>query len=304
MHPFFLKIKQLIWQDQWNIAILKTDKQTFLKGKINSDQIQWLFPEKKSRIYADPFLVEYQSKKYIFFEEYDYSSCKGVISVSEVTFDEKKFHSTKPKKVIEESFHLSYPFIFQKEGKWMMIPETSGAGQQCLYEAVDFPLKWIKCKPLIENIFILDPTIFEHESITWMFCSSLKKGKNSKLDAFFFDENKKAWTQHHCNPIVVGLASARPAGAVFRIGEKIYRPGQNCLGTYGRSIVINEILELTPDIYKEKKIAEIKADDFPVYKQGTHTLNFGTDWAVFDGKRTVGPKKLLDPFYSKYLKKN
>lgn len=303
MNSIIFKIKQIIWREQWNIAIAKLDKKNVLEEGLQSEQIQWLFPERKKGFYADPFLIEDQNKAYLFFEEYDYPSDKGVISFSEVTFDGKGYHVSKPEKIIEEDFHISYPFVFKKEGKWSMLAETSGSGHQYFYEATEFPKKWSKRKLMIENISILDPTTFEHDGVKWLFCSHLHKGENSKLYGFYWNEEKKKWDEHNGNPIVVGLGSSRPAGAVFKVDDKLYRPAQNSNGTYGKGVVINEIVKLSADIYEERKVQEIKAQEFVKYKKGTHTLNFQGDFLVIDGKRFYGLKKMFDPIYSRFLKK-
>ena len=303
MNSIFFKIKQRIWREQWNIAIAKQDERNILHEGVGEQQFQWLFRERKNGFYADPFLIEENNKAWLFMEEYDYPSDKGTISVSNVTFDGKKYHATPPEKVIEEDFHLSYPRIYKRNGKYIMVPETSASGHQYFYEAIDFPRKWGKRKLLIENIQILDPTIFDHEGKKWMFCSHLLKGENSKLYAFYFDEESDRWKQHKGNPIVVGLESSRPAGGVFAVEEKIYRPAQNCEGTYGKSIVLNEVIKLSPELYEERKVGEIKASALEKYQNGLHTLNFEGPYVVIDGKRFSGFKKLFDPLYSRLFKK-
>jgi hypothetical protein len=303
MSSIFFKIKQRIWREQWNIAIAKMDRKSVLNEGVDEDQIQWLFAERKNGFYADPFLIENRNKAWLLFEEYDYPSDKGVISISNITFDGKGYHATKPEIIIEEDFHLSYPRIFQKEGKWIMIPETSASGHQYFYEAIDFPIKWGNRKLLVDNIQILDPTVFTIEGKKWMFCSHLLKGENSKLYGFYYDEKTRQWKEHNGNPIVVGLECSRPAGGIFKIDEKFYRPAQNSDGTYGKSIVINEILKLSTDIYEERKVSEIKATNFAKYSKGIHTLNFEGPFVVIDGKRFFGFKKLIDPLYSRFFKK-
>ena len=52
--------------------------------------------------------------------------------------------SPKWKKIIEEEYHLSYPYIFEtKEGIFIM-PESGANSDLTVYRAVSFPDKWEK----------------------------------------------------------------------------------------------------------------------------------------------------------------
>ena len=48
--------------------------------------------------------------------------------------------------VLKADFHLSYPFVFQHEGRVFMMPEGNSA--LTLYESVNFPLEWKPFKVL------------------------------------------------------------------------------------------------------------------------------------------------------------
>src|SRR6056300_268043 len=97
--------------------------------------------------YADPFVYKHNDLNYLFFEEYDYQ--KGVISYSIINDD---LTITPPTKIIEESFHLSFPNVFEDNGKIYMIPETGDSGKIILYEAKEFPDKWEPVKVIAENV--------------------------------------------------------------------------------------------------------------------------------------------------------
>ena len=79
----------------------------------------------KNGFYADPFLFQSGERNYCFVEEYDYDNKKGHISVIEIT--PKGY--TPLGKVLEEDFHLSFPFVFQYEDQIFMCPETQDVGQ-------------------------------------------------------------------------------------------------------------------------------------------------------------------------------
>ena len=62
--------------------------------------------------------------------------------------------------VLEEQFHLSYPYIFEHEDRVYMIPETNEANEIRLYQAVDFPLIWELKQVLMQNVSAVDTSIF------------------------------------------------------------------------------------------------------------------------------------------------
>ena len=82
-------------------------------------------------IVADPFLFVYQDKLFLFYEKKrNYSP--GVICM---TCTEDLTHWSNSVVVLEEHFHLSYPYVFEEKGNVYMIPETSAVGDIRLYKA-------------------------------------------------------------------------------------------------------------------------------------------------------------------------
>ena len=69
----------------------------------------------KDRFWADPFIVFKDNIHYIFFEEYIFEKNKGHIAYFTI---DKNRKIGKPIKILEQSFHLSYPFIFEYEKKF------------------------------------------------------------------------------------------------------------------------------------------------------------------------------------------
>ena len=77
-----------------------------------------------NRFYADPMPIVVNGRSYIFFEDFPHATHKGMISFVEVNAD----GSVGPvQPVLEESWHLSYPFLLQIGGHIFMVPESSGA---------------------------------------------------------------------------------------------------------------------------------------------------------------------------------
>ena len=58
---------------------------------------------------ADPFVMRVEGKNYCLAEEYSYDTSKGSI----VAYELKGNKSSRIGRVIEESFHMSFPYLFE-----------------------------------------------------------------------------------------------------------------------------------------------------------------------------------------------
>jgi hypothetical protein len=175
-----------------------------------------------------------------------------------------------------------------------MLPESHDSGRIELFRAVDFPLRWEFAGCLMENVWAVDATIFEHEGTFWMFAAGVKKnGKvNSELFLYYADSPLGPWLPHAGNPIVADASRARPAGQVFVHEGVLMRPGQDCSQSYGGAIVLNRIDALSPTEYRETPISTLGPEWFPAAK-GTHTLNHSEHYQTADARIQIPQPKLI-----------
>lgn len=236
----------------------------------------------KDRFWADPFAIEKNGTYFIFIEELIYTEGRGKISLIEM---DKKGNYNMPETIIENDYHMSYPFIFEDNDTLYMIPETSENKTIELYECIDFPKKWKLSKVLFSGISAVDATILKYNGKYWLFCNVKENEGASTLDELFlFYSNSITdgeWISHPCNPIVSDVRQARPAGSIFRENDKLYRPSQNCGKRYGYGLKINEIIQLTTTTYLEKTVESVN----PNWSRdilGTHTLNKTSNLTIID----------------------
>jgi hypothetical protein len=240
----------------------------------------------KDRFFADPFIIQKEKKYYIFIEELIYKTDKGHISV--IAMDEKGNYE-KPVKVIDKSYHLSYPFIFKNKDDYFLIPESISNKTIELYKCVEFPFKWEFQMNLMENIKAVDATLHYHQNKWWLFANVVENPGASSLDELFLFYSEvfdtKNWVPHPLNPVVSDVKKARPAGHIFNCEGKILRPSQNSSKRYGYGFKINEIVTLNENEYEEIEIASIEPNwDKRVI--GTNTFNH-TAWLQL-ASATVG----------------
>ncbi len=275
-------LKKLIYTDafSWNLLYNIGTEKDFLKN--NYGTFKCIKPP-KDKFWADPFVIDKAGKYFVFVEEFIYKRNKGHISVLEL---DKEGRLLNVSKIIEASYHISYPFIFEKGDTYYMIPETGGNRTIDLYKCSEFPGKWVFIKTIMQGVNAVDTTLFYHGGKWWLFTVIDKinsaLGASPELYLFFNDDFlSDNWISHPLNPVVTDVRNARAAGKVFIREGKIYRPSQDCSERYGNSFDINLILTLTESDYKEEKVLKVKPE-WDKKLKGTHTFNFDGDFTIID----------------------
>lgn len=169
-----------------------------------------------------------------------------------------------PVSVLEKPYHLSYPFVFEWDGKVYMVPKSRANKTIDLYECVEFPYRWRFTKTLIANISAVDLTLLHHAGKWWLFTAVSENeaaAPNVELFLFYSDDLLDGqWTSHPRNPIVSDARSARPAGSLLLESGKLFRPSQNCTETYGHGFDLNEITVLSELDYCERRTISVRPD--------------------------------------------
>jgi hypothetical protein len=236
----------------------------------------------KGRLWADPMIARQGDRSFMFFEDYDYGLRRAHISVAEI---EPNGGMGAARVALRAEHHLSYPFVFEWQATHFMIPETASARAVRLYRAVEFPTRWEYMHDLLSDVRAADATLCEHGGRWYLFASVSEAGGSSWDELFLFvaDTPMGPWAPHPMNPIVSDVRGARPGGALFRRGGVLYRPGQNSDKTYGHSLSIFEVTELTPDRFAERLAYRIEPDWLP-HIYGCHTIAATNEWMALDCK--------------------
>ena len=272
----------VILVDEWAIGVVNVPAVELITGGTAQD-VTWLVPP-EGRYYADPFAIEKDGVTYIFFEDYDFDTQAGRISVVE-TADLETFGEARP--VLERPFHLSYPYVFEYKEHYYCVPEQSLSGAVALYEIEDFPDTWVERATLIDGFPGVDPTLIQSQGLWWMFLVSLEADLDSDLYIYWADDLFGPWQPHRKNPIVSPDGLARPGGNPFRWGDRLLRPAQNGSKTYGGNLVIKEITTLTKTEFEERSVAQLAAEETWPYSKGLHTMSALGGRTVIDSKRLV-----------------
>ena len=259
---------------------LSSFQQWMLAYRIGDGEFRYLVPE-AGHFWADPFPLKVNNKHYIFFEDYVYDVNRAHISVIEVN---QNGIVNGPAEALKLDSHLSYPFVFEWQGDYYMIPETGDRNVVELFRAVNFPFDWQPVKVLVEANSPLDATVIEVDGRWWMFVNIQEEGATvnwDELHLYYSESLFGPWQPHARNPIVSDVRSARPAGRLFWSNNALYRPSQDSSRIYGYATTINEVKVLTPQNYLEKQVHKI----LPVWDRrtiGVHTFNCVEDITVVD----------------------
>jgi len=226
--------------------------------------------------------MEKNGRSYLFFEDYKFSSHKGLISCCEVNSEGS---CGEPRVVLERPYHLSYPFLFAWQGEIYMIPETRDNGTIEMYRASDFPYFWVHEAVLMSDVAATDSTLLHHQDKWWLFTAGVlyHASPEKTLCLFFADSPLGPWTPHPKNPIVSDFSHARPAGCLYFDNGQLIRPGQDCSNNYGGAVRLHRVDVLSETDYKETQLGIIHPDQIPG-SRGIHTLNQNAKYRVIDCK--------------------
>jgi hypothetical protein len=236
----------------WSIGIYTGDSPFELRAPANKPNPVVTaadVTDKPAEFVADPFMLHSKGRWHMFFEVLNRETQRGVIGLA--TSDDT-FTWSYQQRVLEEPFHLSYPYVFEWQGEHYMVPETLGASALCLYKADDFPTRWSLQQRLIEGLHA-DPSIVRFADLWWMFTCTQPYGHDI-LRLYFARDLVGPWKQHPRSPLITNDKSrARPAGRILQVGRRLVRFSQDCAPNYGTSVRAFEINELTRDAYVEKE---------------------------------------------------
>jgi len=229
--------------------------------------------------FADPMVVKDNGRNWLFVEELPDGTSKGRLSVLELGADGG---IGKPVPILEQPYHLSYPFVFRDGREFFMIPETSANHDIQLYRTTRFPFEWKLEKVLCSNVRAVDTTPVLLDGIWYFFTTSSRLGNETFL--FWSHSLDGEWHYHPRNPICSDVRRARGAGPLFRHHGALIRPGQDCSILYGYAIALNRVLRISPTDYAEELVEMI----YPKWRKGllaTHTLSSNDAFEVIDGLR-------------------
>jgi hypothetical protein len=202
-----------------------------------------------ARFVADPFMVRDCGRWYMLFEVLNEESRRGEIGLA-TSQDALSWQYEKI--VLREPFHLSYPYVFEWNASYYMLPESRRASAVRLYRAQEFPHVWAFVGDLLQGEFT-DPSIVFHDGRWWLFAYR----RDGSLTLHYAEQPTGPWWEHPKSPVVSNTkAFARPGGRLIPYQGRILRYAQDGQTTYGERLRAFQIDEMTTTDYHEQQITE------------------------------------------------
>lgn len=246
-----------------------------------------VLPDDGSRFYADPFPILHQGQVTLFVEDYIHRLGKAIISA--VPFGPSG-PIGRPEPVLDLPYHLSYPFVFERDGEVWMVPESCANRTVDLYRATAFPGGWVKEATLLSDIVASDATLVEHGGLWWLF-ATVRDGGGAFSDTLYLwsaPDFRGPWTPHPKNPVLVDIASARPAGRMVKRGNDLLRPVQDCRRSYGAALGIARVAHL--DVNGMEQVVETILTPGALWNgRKLHSLNEAGGLEFIDGS-AIAPR--------------
>lgn len=276
-----IKVISKLLEDGWNVAYRQLPEGEIL-GDTNTPF--YIIPNTWRTWEADPFVFQYDGKIYIFAEMFDYITRRGSIGYTQ--WEKNRF--TPWKKVICESFHMSYPNVFLWHNEIYMLPETSESRKLLLYKAIRFPEQWECIRVLAEDVMWVDTTFFRNNDILYAITTDVSDEENQKDYLLTFSDNldiTKKEQIRECN-----IKYSRSGGRFFTYDGKMIRVTQDCSERYGEAIIFSELF---PEKVLHMGVTNILCHLFPQELKmtekktwiGLHTYNATEQFEVIDIER-------------------
>lgn len=275
------RVRARLREDVWCVGVVAKPGHAFLTDP-TPGPVRWieLFPS--LGYYADPFPLLDEGRLKLLVEGYDHVDRRGYIALLD---PDGPPESAARRLNIPVPGHLSYPYLIEEDGQVFCVPESHQARRVVLLRATAFPTGWTVDRVLLDGLAGVDCTPVRHEGRWWLFCADNDRRDQELLFLFMADALRGPWRPHPRNPVKTTRRSTRPAGRPFVHEGVLYRPAQDCTATYGGAVVLNRVLELTPERFAEEEAVRIAPDPASPYPDGLHHFVPFGELTVIDAKR-------------------
>lgn len=275
----FSRFQENVVSEYWRIGVLDIPiGQVALHEQL--PPVAWLTPEQSTGYWADPCGLPGVAGC-LACEFVDERSGVGHLEVLHI---DRGQVSGRNRLSIGSGRHISFPNVIELNGRRLGVAET-GACRECLLYEIDARGNWQPLFPLLSNVAAADPALFVWQGRYWLAYTDADLGTHDNLCLCYADVLDGPWKPHANNPVKIDVSSARMAGAPYWHNGILYRPGQDCLRTYGAAVVVHRIEQLTPTSFVEVPVRRISPDATGQCPDGLHTLNAWGEKTLIDGKR-------------------
>ncbi len=242
--------------------------------------------------YADPFPCRNDHITWVFAEEFQYRENKGRI-VAIPLDDQLRPGPARPLNLPER--HLSFPFIFQHAGEWLLMPESSAQRTVDLYSCDCFPDRWRLRRRVLVDTNAADSVLMPHAGRWWLFTSLHEPAHPGRWLAIYHTDDplRGKWLRHPVNaerrfadrPFNYG----RCAGPILQMTSgELLRPIHASQRFYGEAVKWMRIDVLTPDAFVESEYRGPRPVPDFVPAATAHHVSVGDNVIAWDHRDRTG----------------
>ena len=276
------KIRDYVLLQRYNIGFIDGDLQSVMEG--NAIRVNWVKHNYKGRGFADPFILDVTENEILVLVEEWYDPIQRG-RISKLTVDKKTYELRDIKVLLESETHLSFPMIARKDNGIYVYPENSATGKWIEYRYNPETEELIAHRTMA-SLPLTDSVVCDYFEEPLMFSTCLPDANGKELGIYSWDDTRQEYAVKEYFHFTENLS--RMAGDFFKYQDKIYRPAQVCIQSYGDAVSIQEVT------YENGKwiFREIKRiySPHPDYDLGFHTFNMFKDVIVVDALGFRKPK--------------
>ena len=268
-------IIQYIKEIKYNIGFIDGNIDSIIKGE--PIKVNWLKHTYKDRWFADPFILDVtESEIFVLVEEWYDPINRG--RISKLIIDKQTLCLKEITVLLELDTHLSFPAIIRKGKDIYIYPENSEANKlkEYKYHVKEDRLEY---SSILADGPLTDAIQTEHEGNKYLLSTKLPDANGKHLGIYKWDNNvqKYIFSEEYIYKDNLG----RSAGDFFRFEEKIYRPSQVSIKSYGDAVSIQEVSFSPKEGWRFNEIRRIYSPN-PYLNLGFHTFNTYKDLIVVD----------------------
>lgn len=267
-----MNLRHYIYDNHWTLGFIEEPVENIVFGK--SYSVHWMRNPYRNRWFADPFILDVTDNEIIVLVEEFYDPINRG-RISKLIVDRLSYRLVKVVPILELPSHLSFPAIKRVGEKVFIYPENGNASTLNLYEYNPVTdackeLRTLSNDPLADAIWT---DLFGEELI---FSTHQPTHNGSELGVYRLDGN----LFKESGLISFPANTARNAGDWFKVGDKVYRPAQDCTKRYGGAVILQEVTK-TDFGFNFKDVCRIE-HTYKSYKLGCHTFNNYNGLSVID----------------------
>lgn len=265
---------KFIQSTKYNVGFIHNDVESIINGE--PFKINWLKHSYKDRWFADPFILDVSDSIIsVLVEEWYDPIQRG--RISKLIVDKQSYELLEVKVMLDEGFHLSFPSITRKSDGLYIQPECSASGKLCEYRYNEDSDSFSPCA-VISDFPLTDSVRNDLFGRDLLFSTMLPDANGKDLGIFLWNSSSNKYELNDIYHFEDNIS--RMAGNFFTNKDKIYRPAQVCIKSYGDAVSIQEV-SVIDGKWNFKEIRRLYSPD-PNLNLGFHTFNVYKNLIVID----------------------